>query len=287
MQMQFIVRSFSAGLVGFLSFGLVASAIAIPFNQQLNRTVDSPATNSSATEVNTSQNLQSSFLWPASGQISQGFHRYHEGLDIAGPVGTPIFATKAGTVVAAGWDDWGLGNAIMLQHADGSRTVYGHNQTLFVQEGQQVEQGQMIAEMGSTGNSTGPHLHFEVYLEGDRAIDPLQVLSTVGQNGQTPPSNVAVADAQTVATGSSSQCTGPALIDQETRNFRVKICQRNGQLYYFGQSKANANESVWLPARERGGRYYAENGSYTYRVQRDRLEVLRHNQFIRSEPFLH
>ncbi|MDB9312083.1 M23 family metallopeptidase [Spirulina sp. CS-785/01] len=280
MQVKLIVRSLSAGLVGFISFGVVASAIAIPFNQQINRTVDTPAT-----EVN-SRSSHSSFLWPASGQISQGFHRYHEGLDIAGPVGTPILASKGGTVVAAGWDDWGLGNAIMLQHPDGTRTVYGHNQTLLVGEGEQVQQGQIIAEMGNTGNSTGPHLHFEVYLAGDRAIDPLQVLSNVAQQSPNTRPNPTITRSQPTATGTSDQCTRPALIDQETRNFRVKICQSNGQLYYFGQSKTNPRESVWLRAWERGGRYYAENGSYTYRVKRDGIEVLRHNQFIRSEPFL-
>lgn len=168
-----VVRSISTGLFGLISFGVIAGAIAVPW-QQLNRPVES----TSPTDPNS--NLSSPVIWPASGQITQGFHKYHEGLDIAGPVGTPVLAAKSGVVIAAGWDDWGLGNAITLQHEDGTRTIYGHNHLLLVQSGQEVHQGQIIAEMGSTGNSSGSHLHFEVY-QHNQAIDPMTVLPPMGE----------------------------------------------------------------------------------------------------------
>jgi murein DD-endopeptidase MepM/ murein hydrolase activator NlpD len=115
------------------------------------------------------------YIMPAEGQISQGFHRYHGGLDIANAEGTIILAAAAGQVVFAGWHPEGLGHAVIIDHPDGSRTVYGHNSKLWVTQGQTIEQGQAIAEMGSTGNSTGPHLHFELYRQG-QVVDPRQWL---------------------------------------------------------------------------------------------------------------
>jgi lipoprotein NlpD len=121
----------------------------------------------------------SGLMWPTSGTVSRGFIKnQHEGIDIAGPSGTPIIAVASGTVVKAAWDDWGLGNAIVIRHSNGSVTVYGHNRRLLVSRGQQVNQGQMIAEMGSTGNSTGPHLHFEFQPDGRIPVDPTRVFSS-------------------------------------------------------------------------------------------------------------
>ena len=115
--------------------------------------------------------LQPEFILPADGVLSQGFHLYHEGLDLANKIGTPIFASAQGEVIFSGWDEWGLGELVKIRHKDGSITVYGHNRELLVQKGEWVEQGQEIAKMGSTGNSTGPHLHFEIHIRG-KAIDP-------------------------------------------------------------------------------------------------------------------
>jgi murein DD-endopeptidase MepM/ murein hydrolase activator NlpD len=84
--------------------------------------------------------------------------RMHRGIDIAGPVGTPIMAAASGVVVRSGWNSGGYGNLVDIRHADGSMTRYAHNSRLLVREGQQVRQGQQIAEMGSTGFSTGPHV---------------------------------------------------------------------------------------------------------------------------------
>ncbi|MBP0020374.1 MAG: M23 family metallopeptidase [Cyanobacteria bacterium SBLK] len=115
--------------------------------------------------------LQPDFIQPTEGVLSQGFHLYHEGIDLANRIGTPIIASADGEVIFSGWDDWGLGEMVKIRHKDGSVTVYGHNRELLVQQGEWVKQGQEIAKMGNTGNSTGPHLHFEIRIQG-KAIDP-------------------------------------------------------------------------------------------------------------------
>lgn len=97
-----------------------------------------------------------------------------KGGDIAGDYGTPISATAAGTVTKAGWVG-GYGYLVEVRHADGIVTRYGHNSAVLVYEGQHVDQGSMIALMGSTGNSTGPHCHYEVRIHGE-AVDPMYFL---------------------------------------------------------------------------------------------------------------
>jgi murein DD-endopeptidase MepM/ murein hydrolase activator NlpD len=120
------------------------------------------------------------FAWPAKGVFTSGYGprwgRMHRGIDIAGPVGTPILAAAEGVVVRSEWSSGGFGNLVTLQHVDGSRTLYAHNNRLLVSPGQQVRQGEQIAEMGSTGRSTGPHLHFEVHPAGRGAVNPMAFL---------------------------------------------------------------------------------------------------------------
>lgn len=123
-------------------------------------------------------------IWPVAGPISSYYgyrtspggigSTFHEGVDIAGDYGTPISATAAGTVTQAGWVG-GYGYLVEVKHADGIVTRYGHNSTVLVYEGQHVDQGSMIALMGSTGNSTGPHCHYEVRIHGE-AVDPMYFL---------------------------------------------------------------------------------------------------------------
>lgn len=96
--------------------------------------------------------------------------RMHNGMDVAAPVGTAIKAVKEGRVVYSGWMG-GYGYAVDIQHANGLRTRYAHCSALKVSVGQSVARGQVIAAMGSTGHSTGPHLHFEVHQNG-RPVDP-------------------------------------------------------------------------------------------------------------------
>lgn len=124
------------------------------------------------------------FMWPCSGEITSyygwrthpvfGTTRYHSGMDIAVDYGTPIHAADSGTVVYSGWLG-GYGYAVMIDHGGGLVSLYGHNQSLNVSEGQYVGKGTVIAYAGSTGWSTGPHCHFEVRLHGE-VTEPLNYL---------------------------------------------------------------------------------------------------------------
>jgi len=118
------------------------------------------------------------FIWPVNGVVVSGFGmrwgRMHEGIDIAASSGTPIWAAAAGTVIHAGWLG-GYGNLTVVDHGNGLATAYAHASAILVAVGQQVSQGEAIALVGSTGNSSGPHLHFEVRVNGV-AVDPLLYL---------------------------------------------------------------------------------------------------------------
>lgn len=117
-----------------------------------------------------------SMMWPYNGPITSEFGwrthpiygtaRYHSGLDIGADEGDPVFAADGGVVVHAGWLG-GYGYAVIIQHNGSLATLYGHNSQLLVSEGQQVRKGDTIALAGSTGDSTGPHVHFEVRLNGE------------------------------------------------------------------------------------------------------------------------
>lgn len=114
-------------------------------------------------------NAGEGMIWPtAVHYISQYFKLHHPGIDIAGPVGTPIYAADNGTVVAAGWNNGGYGNMILIDHNNGFMTRYGHSSQLLVEVSEHVSKGQVISLMGSTGRSTGSHLHFEVIAGGVR-----------------------------------------------------------------------------------------------------------------------
>ena len=123
-------------------------------------------------------------IWPLAGSITSDFgwrthpitgaQRFHSGIDIGGDYGDTIHAAGAGIVSYAGWIS-GYGYAVIIDHGGGISTLYGHNQALLVSEGQSVSQGQAIAECGSTGNSTGPHCHFEVRVDGE-PVDPMGYL---------------------------------------------------------------------------------------------------------------
>ncbi|MEH1859944.1 MAG: M23 family metallopeptidase [Nostoc sp.] len=285
------------GLVGLISLTTVLSTATSALTQLAG---DSPI---KQTPVPTSN-----LIWPTKGFISQGFHKYqHEGIDIAGASGTPVVAAASGTVVKAGWDNWGLGNAITIKHLDGSITVYGHNRRLLVSKGQQVIQGQMIAEMGSTGNSTAPHLHFEVHPNGRIAVDPLRLLTSVtasvgsgskvqqvdNQNRPVSPPPVAnqVSPSQPIPIGfapvsADTKCNGVTIIEGETVSIRVKVCEENGQLFYIGQLKQDPSKPIKIVALNIGkDRYRADNGSFYYLVTPQRVEVWRNGSQIRSDSF--
>jgi murein DD-endopeptidase MepM/ murein hydrolase activator NlpD len=117
-------------------------------------------------------------IWPVNGPVTSGFGmrwgRMHTGIDIAVPTGTPVHASASGTVVYAGWMS-GYGYLVAIDHGNGLATAYAHNSSLLVAVGQHVAQGDTISLSGSTGHSTGPHVHFEVRVNGV-PVDPLLYL---------------------------------------------------------------------------------------------------------------
>jgi murein DD-endopeptidase MepM/ murein hydrolase activator NlpD len=118
------------------------------------------------------------FIWPVHGVLTSPFGwrwgRMHEGIDLAVPTGTPVVAAASGIVIVAGWMG-GYGNLVVIDHGNGIATAYGHNTSVAVGYGQAVAQGQLISYSGSTGHSTGPHVHFEVRVNGS-PVDPLGYL---------------------------------------------------------------------------------------------------------------
>ena len=115
-------------------------------------------------------------IWPTSVRtISQYFNWRHTGVDIPNHIGQPIYAVQSGVVETAGWNKGGYGYYVIINHGNGMRTLYGHASELFVSTGDRVIQGQVISAIGSTGRSTGPHLHFEVRLNGKFA-NPLSYI---------------------------------------------------------------------------------------------------------------
>lgn len=123
-------------------------------------------------------------IWPASGEVTSGFgyrsspwgwsREFHPGIDIAASWGTPIFATADGTVIFAGWDG-GYGKMVVIDHGNSIHTAYAHNGVIHVAVGQHVSKGEHITDMGSTGASTGPHVHYEVRVGGER-INPMDYM---------------------------------------------------------------------------------------------------------------
>jgi len=125
-------------------------------------------------------------LWPASGYISSGFgyrrnpfgsgYDYHYGVDVAAPYGSPIFATGDGIVIFSGYKS-AYGRTVMIDHGYGYTTLYSHNAKNLVEVGQKVKKGQLIALVGLTGRTTGPHVHYEVWVNGIR-VNPKQFMTS-------------------------------------------------------------------------------------------------------------
>lgn len=117
--------------------------------------------------------VEGGLRWPMGGfrittyyGVRGAYQRFHTGLDMAAPIGTPIYAAQSGQVEVAGWSSWGYGIHAIIDHGNSLETLYGHMSRLVVRSGQYVERGDVIGYVGSTGWSTGPHLHFEVRVGG-------------------------------------------------------------------------------------------------------------------------
>jgi murein DD-endopeptidase MepM/ murein hydrolase activator NlpD len=131
-----------------------------------------------------SKGIPSQFIWPAQGEVLSGFEwrsnpvygewEHHDGIDIDVPEGTPVHAAASGKVYFYGEQE-GYGNVLILQHANGYYTLYGHLSDSYVSAGQYVEMGQVVAASGNTGVSSGPHLHFEIR-NGEYPVDPERYL---------------------------------------------------------------------------------------------------------------
>ena len=116
------------------------------------------------------------FIWPASGDLSQYFSWYHPALDISNLGGGPIRASDSGTVTVAGWPDAsGYGNRVIIDHGNGYTTLYAHLSAVYVKSGQKISKGEVVGAMGSTGRSSGTHLHIEIRKDGV-ALNPLSLL---------------------------------------------------------------------------------------------------------------
>ncbi|RQD76810.1 MAG: LysM peptidoglycan-binding domain-containing protein, partial [Halanaerobium sp. MSAO_Bac5] len=129
-------------------------------------------------ELTYQDRLDEKLMFPINTRITSPYGprwgRMHYGVDFAAPMGSPIRAASSGRVVFSGWSG-GYGKVIIIEHRKGLRTLYAHNSQLLVSERQTVDRGQVIARSGNTGNSTGPHLHFEVQING-RAENPMDYL---------------------------------------------------------------------------------------------------------------
>ena len=123
-------------------------------------------------------------IWPISGEVTSGFgwrnaplgegKELHPGIDIGSNMGMPVVATADGEVVQSGWSE-GYGNIVQIDHGNGIVTIYGHNSRIIVNTGEKVKKGQVISYVGSTGKSTGPHVHYEIRVNGN-TVDPTSFL---------------------------------------------------------------------------------------------------------------
>lgn len=176
-------------LVTTLSLSIIltgcASSTAVSNNQEETKsnteTTDREITTSDV-KSSTSKEAKSTeeFIWPTDGELQASIDSYegHSGIDIESGKGADVVASKAGTVLEAGWDELGKGYYVLLDNGDGYQTLYGQlEENLAVSVGDEVEQGQIIGHEGDTGNVTKEHLHFEITKDGE-VIDPETVLPT-------------------------------------------------------------------------------------------------------------
>ncbi|MCR5833465.1 MAG: peptidoglycan DD-metalloendopeptidase family protein [Selenomonadaceae bacterium] len=164
----FVQFDFSGGLPIIPAAGSIPAPGSFPFDPSL-------IGGTGATDSNIPS------IWPTTGIVTSPYGLrwdgtdFHPGMDIADEMGTPIVATADGVVEYAGWNSGGYGNMVDINHGNGMMTRYGHASQVVVSTGQHVKRGQLIAYMGSTGFSTGPHLHYEVHVNGNR-VNPISYL---------------------------------------------------------------------------------------------------------------
>ncbi|WP_297851502.1 M23 family metallopeptidase [uncultured Corynebacterium sp.] len=155
-------------------YSIVFDPRALPEYNEAEATAGVPNVNVTPQTGTTSDGKK--VVMPAQGRFTSGFGprwgTFHQGIDIANSIGTPILAVMDGTVINAG-PARGFGKWVRIRHDDGSISVYGHVNSFNVNVGERVSAGQQIAEMGNEGQSTGPHLHFEIMPDGETKVDPV------------------------------------------------------------------------------------------------------------------
>lgn len=151
--------------VSTLMMGVLSTPI-IAFNHQ-EAVLTYPQENSIYTET--------AFKQPVLGSISQGYHWYHPAIDITNKIGTPIYPITKGKVKEISFDRWGYGNKIIIDHGDGLWSLYAHLEEIKVKPNQEVDKDTLIATLGLTGWTTGPHLHLEIW-QDNQSLNPITVL---------------------------------------------------------------------------------------------------------------
>ncbi|MFQ5577818.1 MAG: peptidoglycan DD-metalloendopeptidase family protein [Anaerolineae bacterium] len=146
-----------------------------PFNLRVGDRLIIPNGRKNVTIPPPNPDLDFPLAWPLVGRITQGYTGQHLALDIGAPYGAEVYAAAAGTVIHAQWARTGYGFTVIIDHGSSRQTLYSHLKGALVQAGQQVARGEVIGAVGSTGNSTGPHVHFEVREDGQR-VNPLLYL---------------------------------------------------------------------------------------------------------------
>ncbi|MFA5799160.1 MAG: M23 family metallopeptidase [Patescibacteria group bacterium] len=146
----------------------IARQTEVPSSESISK-LTAPRPVPKPADLETKEQPKTKLLWPTSGHsITQYYGWRHVGLDVDGDFTSPLYAAADGVIESAGWNNAGYGLMIFIDHKNGIKTRYGHASKLFVKKGDVVKRGQVIAMMGTTGRSTGSHLHFEVYVNGKR-----------------------------------------------------------------------------------------------------------------------
>ena len=210
--------------------------------------------------------LDRGFAWPVEGPVMRGFgsngHRHHSGIDISAPLGTPIRAARAGRVTLADWY-YDYGSTVIIDHGDGVSTLYGHASKLLVNPGEAVEERQDIALVGCTGRCTGPHVHFEVRVNG-QAVNPIGPVAAERnpqtQSGSAKTSHDTEHSRRTVTVAGNATTT----VTDTIRNGKVvhrveETVLTDGQLRIEIRREYRLVDGVWTQVDERKRVYLVED----------------------------
>jgi len=170
----------------------------------------------------------------------------HTGIDYACPLGTNILASDNGSVFFAGWNESGYGNMIMIRHNDGKASLYAHLSLIRVYVGQNVRKGEKIGESGTSGNSTGPHLHFEMRDENGKAFDPMTVLTSVDDRVVAENATTTLKNADAFEEGDTVKVVAPLGAKAFFRGFNDKTAYPQGSRFYYTGKTEKRNGYTYM-----------------------------------------